>query len=124
MDALILCLGGCLGQSCGLTTRLGFSACKLCWGWAGVCSCMVLCVFLSCVLALGLVKCWLDVWLILCLGFGWARVAVKQKVRAFLLQTLFGFGWGVFMYGFVYVFPLCWPWVWSSVGWMYGLILC
>ena len=28
------------------------------------------------------------------------------------------------MRGFVYVFPVCRAWVWSSVGWLYGLTLC
>ena len=36
----------------------------------------------------------------------------------FSLADMLGLGWGVFMYGFVYVLPMCWPWVWSSVGWM------
>ena len=62
--------------------------------------------------------------LVLCLGAGSARVAVKHQVGAFPLQTLLGFGWGVFIYGFVYVFPMYWPWVSSSIWWMHRLILC
>ena len=47
-----------------------------------------------------------------------------KTCRVFPFQTLLGLGWGVFMCGFVSVFSMCWPWVLSSVGLVYGLILC
>ena len=59
--------------------------------------------------------------LILCLGFGWARVAVKQHDGSSPLLTSLGLGWGVFMHGFVNVFPMCWPWDGSGV-WVAGRV--
>ena len=66
---------------------------------------------------------WMD-GLILCLGFCWARVAVENIAIILLLEIFLWLGWVVFMHGFVYDFPMCWPWVGSTVGWMDGLILC
>ena len=40
------------------------------------------------------------------------------------METLLWLGWVGLMYGFVYGFPMCWPWVGSTVVWMDGLILC
>ena len=73
---------------------------------------------------LGWVKCWLDGWVESVFGVWLGQRCGLNKVEAFALQAPLGFGLVVFMHGFVHVFPLCWPWVLSSVGWVYGLILC
>ena len=40
-----------------VSAAFGFCTCKLCWGWAGVCSCMVLCMCSLCA-GLGFCQVW------------------------------------------------------------------
>ena len=76
------------------------------------------------VLALGLVKCWLDVRVDSVFGVWFGQSCRLTTCWGFPLANIVEVGWGVLMYGFVSVFPMCWPWVLSSVGLMYGLNVC
>ena len=66
-------------------TNVGFPLCQICCDLDGLCPCAVLCMFSMCVGLWALTSVgWMD-GLILCLGLGWARVAVTHAVVVFPL---------------------------------------
>ena len=53
-QVLVVCMGrfcvwGLVEPELRLTNMLGFCTCTFCWGWAGVCSCMVMFMCSLCV---------------------------------------------------------------------------
>ena len=82
------------GVSCGLKVCWGFALADFVGVWLGLCSCMVLCLF-PYVLALGLVECWLDVYVGSMFGVWLGQSCGYTKVGVFSLRTLLGLGWGV-----------------------------